>query len=164
MQKPQVYVLYGTQTIKVGRHTSILQYIFRITKIRHHSNMHPYLDCTEITFVISTLWVDWVEKSAPQNTQRLDFDDEHEHYYFEHFYKAPASASANSTSTSILHHASNSKSIYFDEIFSKDDPRYSHVPHASKVGNLSLRLRQPFSILDCCKAVLIWKGSARYPF
>jgi hypothetical protein len=41
-----------------------------------------------------------------------------------------------------------------------DDPRYSYVPYARKVGSLSLRFFQQLAPFDCCKVVL---GSSRCP-
>jgi hypothetical protein len=38
-----------------------------------------------------------------------------------------------------------------------------HTPHTSKAGNLPLRFFQQLAIFDCCKVVLIWIGSDRYP-
>jgi hypothetical protein len=159
-----VHSLYCTQTDKVKAHTSIPQNLFRVIGIQLHSST-PYVHSTEITIVIS--WLDGGENlapwplSRPENTQLVGFD-EHEHYFFKLFCKAPTTASAISPSTSILHNASNSNSNYFHEIFSEDDPRYSYVTHTSKVGNLSLRLQQS-AMFDCCKAILIYIGSGRYP-
>jgi hypothetical protein len=156
MRNSQMHFVYCTQADKVKAHTSIPQNPFRVTGIQLHSST-PYVHSTEITIVRN--WLGGGENLAPWPLSR----PENAQYFFKPFCKTPPPASAISTSTSILHNASNSNSIYFDEISSKNDPRYPHDSYTSKVGNLSLHFFQQSTIFDGCKVALIWIEWARYP-
>jgi hypothetical protein len=112
-------------------HISTPQDIFLKLEIQLHSTTPPHLSTKITSAVRRWMEVNWRENSAPQNTQQVDFDDEHMHYSFEPFSKAHTPTSASSTSTSTLYNASSLNSICFSEISSLDDPQYLSISHTS---------------------------------